>query len=74
MPSDDGLWSNDYEVILPARPELGEGDPEGSVQRRESGSGAFLGIHRELLLKSHVDDRLLSVTSEEGEDAVKKQR
>jgi hypothetical protein len=33
-----------------------------------------MGVHRELLLKSHVDDRLLSVTLEEGEDAVKKQR
>jgi hypothetical protein len=33
-----------------------------------------MGVHRELLLKSHVDDRLLSVTSEEGENAVKKQR
>jgi hypothetical protein len=70
MPSDDGLWSNDYEVMLPPRPEPRESDPESG----ESGSRAIMGVHRELLLKSHVDDRLLSVTSEEGEDAVKKQR
>ena len=74
MPSDDGLWSNDYEVILPPRPEPRESDPESSIEWGESGSRAIMGVHRELLLKSHVDDRLLSMTSEEGEDAVKKQR
>ena len=31
-----------------------------------------MGIYRELLLKSQVDERLLSMTSEEGEQAVEK--
>jgi len=33
-----------------------------------------VGIRRELLLQSQVEDRLFSMTSEEGEDGVKEQR
>jgi hypothetical protein len=35
---------------------------------------AFLGIHGKLRLKSQVDDHWLSMTSEEGEDAMEGQR
>lgn len=66
--------ANDHEMIPPARPEPGKGDPESSVERRQLRSGVFLDIHSKLLLKSQVDDRLLSMTSEEGEDAMEGQR
>ena len=74
MPTDDGLRANDHEMILPARPQARNGDPESSVQWRKLWPWAFLGIRSKLLLQSQVDDRLLSMTSGEGKDAVEEQR
>ena len=74
MPADHGLWPNDYEMILPPRPEAGEHDPESTIEGRESGPPLLMGIDRELLPQGKLHDGLLLVASEEGEGAVTEQR
>jgi hypothetical protein len=73
MPADDGLGANDYEMILPARPQARKGDPERTVQRAQSWSRPTLRVHRKLLTQGKLDDCLFLTAPEERGDAVKKQ-
>jgi hypothetical protein len=72
MPTDDRVRLDDDQGIFPTRPEPQECNPEGAIQRRESGLRSRLGVHRELLAQSQLDDRLLVPASEEGEAGAKK--
>ncbi|MBW2289525.1 MAG: hypothetical protein JRG90_17095 [Deltaproteobacteria bacterium] len=74
MPADDVLWSNDHEMILSVWPESRERNPESTIQRRQFQFGAFLGIRSKLLLQSQIDDRLFSMISKEGDDAMEEER
>jgi hypothetical protein len=71
MPSDYGLRANDHEVVLPARPEPRERDPEPAIERGKPGTLAILSIDRELLAQGKLDDGLILTTSEEAERATK---
>jgi hypothetical protein len=71
MPTDDGLWPNDPERILPARPESGEHDPERTIERGNPWRRTILGLDRELLAQHKLDDRLFLATPEEGEETLK---
>ena len=70
MPPDHGLRLDDDESASPLRPEMGEGDPEHSIQSREARPWMSVGVHRELLSERELDDRLLLPISEQGDDAV----
>ena len=72
-PTDDCLGPGDDKVVLPSWPEPRERNQEPTIQWQQLRPVAFLGIDRELLLQCQVDDRLLSTTSEEGEDVVKEE-
>ena len=69
VPADHGLGLDDDQDFPPARPELVECDPEGAIQGGELGSGAPLGVGRELLAKGQLDDCLLPASSEERKNA-----
>lgn len=71
MPANHSLWPNDYEMILPPRPESGEHDPERAIERGKPRPRSILSIDSELLTEGKLDDRLFLATSEEGEDAAK---
>jgi hypothetical protein len=74
MPTNHSARLDDDEGLFPARPEPGQRDPEGAVQRREPGLRSLLGVGRELLAQGKLDDRLRLAPSEEGEDRAKKRR
>ena len=74
MPADDGLASIDYEMILPARPQARERNPERMIQRAQSRSRSTLRVHRKLLTQRKLDDCLILAAPEEGDDAMKKHR
>ena len=74
MPAHHGFGTNDHEMILSAWPEPGERDPEGAIHGSQPRPRAFQGIRSKLLSQRQLYDRLLSMTSEEGEGAVEEQR
>jgi hypothetical protein len=74
MPADDGLGSNDYEMILPTRPQARERNPERTIQRAQSRPRSTLRVHRKLLAQRKIDDCLILAAPEEGDNKVKKQR
>jgi hypothetical protein len=53
---------------------MGESDPEHTIEWGESGLPSLMGIDRELLSQHRLDNRLLAMASEEGEDTVEEQR
>ncbi len=74
MPANHGLRPNDYEMILPARPQARKRNPERTIQRAQSRSRSTMRVHRKLLTQRKLDDCLILVAPEEGDDAVKKHR
>ncbi len=73
MPSHDGLWANNDKLILPARPESREHDPERTIELGNPRPRPIVSLNRELLAQRKLDDRLFLVASEEGNGAVKEQ-
>jgi hypothetical protein len=71
VPADHRLWLNDEEGAPPSRPEPGKGDPEGTIQRRETRSRMSMREDRELLAQRELDDRLVLAAPEQSEDAPK---
>jgi hypothetical protein len=71
VPAHHGLGADEDQVILPAWPDSGEDDPEGAIERRESWPRPILGLHRELLSESQLDDCRFLATPKEGMDAAK---
>jgi hypothetical protein len=69
VPADHGLWLNDEESASPSRPEARQGDPEGAIDGREARSWVPIDVDRELLAERELDDRLVALAPEEGEDA-----
>jgi hypothetical protein len=74
VPPDHSVWLDDDEGIFPLRPEPGQRNLKGAIQRREPGLRSRLGVRCELLAQSKFDDRLLIIASEEGETTAKKCR
>jgi hypothetical protein len=71
VPADRGLGLDDDRYLLPARPELVECDPEGTIKGGEPRPGSRLGASSELLAKGKFDDRLLFAASEQGQSTAK---
>ena len=74
MPGDDRLGLDDDEGTLPARPEASQCNPEGPIDRGEVRARVFVGIDRELLAESELNDRLFAPTPEEGWDRFEHER
>jgi hypothetical protein len=74
MPAHNRVRLDDDEDLLPARPEPGQRNPEGAIQRCEPRLRSRLGVRRELLAQGQLDDRLLIAASEEGDCTAKKRR
>jgi hypothetical protein len=74
MPTDHRLRLDDHEDLFPTRPEPGQRNPEGTIERGELGLPLLLGIRRELLAEGHLHDRLVVSASEEGSRTAKKHR
>jgi len=70
VPANHGLGANDHEMILPSRPEEGERNPERSTERGEPRPTGLMGVGRELLTESKLNDGLFLATPEEGEETV----
>jgi hypothetical protein len=66
VPTHDGLGLDDDHHLPPARPELAQQDPEGTIQGREPGSPSRLGEDGELLAERKLDERLLPLAAEAG--------
>ena len=69
VPADDRLRPNHHESASPTGPIPGEGDPKGSVQRREPQPRMAMDVDGQLLAKRKLDDGLVLSTPEEGDCA-----
>ena len=51
VPADRGVGFHDHQRLLPSRPKTDERDPEGAIERRESGPAMAPRVHLQLLAK-----------------------
>lgn len=66
MPSDHGLGSDNDERRSPSGPNSEKGNPESAIQRGQARARMFVGVHRELLTKRQLDDRLFTLIAKQG--------
>jgi hypothetical protein len=71
MPADHSLRLHDEERASPSRPKARNGDPEDAIQGQKTWSWMSMGVNGEVMSQRELDDRLVLVTPEEGEDAPK---
>jgi hypothetical protein len=74
VPAHHCLGLNDAEDLLPLRPDSGEDDPKGAIERSRSRLRLLVCVRGELLAQGQLDDRLLATASEEGANSRKGDR